>query len=126
VKPELNLLAVIFNEIESKYRAIKKQIEAIADRFVEDGDTSEDDRITENLKSGEEIKVRYLEILQKHAHYQKELSASQPQNTSDSTEVLGAVVQYYFRLLSLSLARSLSRSSWLLLSLLRGCPRKNG
>ena len=34
VKPELNLLAAIFNEIESKYRAIKKQIEAIADRFV--------------------------------------------------------------------------------------------
>lgn len=93
VKPELNLLAVIFNEIESKYRAIKKQIEAIADRFVEDGDTSEDESITENLKSGEEIKVRYLETLQKYAHYQKELSASQPQNTSDSTEVLGAVAE---------------------------------
>lgn len=64
LKPELNLLAAIFNEIDSKYRAIKKQIEAIADRFVEDGVTL-DDRIAENLKRGDEIKIRYLETLQK-------------------------------------------------------------
>lgn len=64
MKPELNLLAAIFNEIDSKYRAIKKQIEAIADRFVEDGVTL-DDRIAENLKRGDEIKIRYLETLQK-------------------------------------------------------------
>ena len=44
VKPELNLLAAIFNEIESKYRTIKKQIEAIADRFVEEGVTSENEK----------------------------------------------------------------------------------
>ena len=66
MKPELNLLAVIFNEIESKYRAIKKQIEAIADRFVEEGVTSEDEKITENMKAGEEIKIQYLETLQKY------------------------------------------------------------
>lgn len=40
-----------------------------------------------------EIKVRYLETLQKHAHYQKELGVPQLQNTSDSTEVLGAVAE---------------------------------
>ena len=45
VKPELNLLLTVFKEIESKYRGIKKQIEVIADRFVEDV-TSEDERIT--------------------------------------------------------------------------------
>ena len=47
VKPELNLLAAVFNEIESKYRAVKKQMEIIADRLVEEGVTSEDERITE-------------------------------------------------------------------------------
>ena len=31
VKPELNLLAAVFNEIESKNRAVKKQIEIIAE-----------------------------------------------------------------------------------------------
>ena len=61
VKPEVNLLAAIYNKIESRYRAIK-QIEAIADRFVEDGITLGNDTIAENLKCGEEIKVRYLEI----------------------------------------------------------------
>ena len=34
VKPELNLLAAVFIEIESKYRAVKKQMEIIADRLV--------------------------------------------------------------------------------------------
>ena len=56
VKPELNLLAAVFNEIKSKYRAVKKQMEIIADRLVEEGVTSEDERITENLNSGDEIK----------------------------------------------------------------------
>ena len=49
MKPKLNLLAAVFNEIESKYRAVKKQMEIIADRLVEEGVTSEDKRITENL-----------------------------------------------------------------------------
>ena len=48
MKPELHLLAAVFNEIESKYRVIKKQIEIIADRLVEEGVTSEEERITEN------------------------------------------------------------------------------
>lgn len=91
VQPELKLLATIFNEIESKYRAIRKQIEVIADRLVEENVTSEDERITENLRSGDESKAKYLEILQRYASYQKELSA--PQNTSDSSTVLEAVAE---------------------------------
>ena len=43
VKPELNLLSTVFKEIESKDRGIKKQIEVIADRFVEEEITSEDE-----------------------------------------------------------------------------------
>lgn len=62
MKFELNLLVVIFNEIDLKYRVIKKQIEVIVDRFVEDG-VILDDRIVENFKCGDEIKIRYLEIL---------------------------------------------------------------
>ena len=58
-----------------------------------DGVTSEDDRIAKNLKCGDEIKVRYLETLQKYVHYQKELSALQLQNTSDSTKLFGAVAK---------------------------------
>lgn len=91
MKPELNLLSTAFKEIESKYRGIKKQIEVIADRCVEEEVTSEDERITNNLKSGDEIKQRYLETLQKYASYQKELSAPQLQNTTESTAALGEV-----------------------------------
>ena len=55
VKAELNLFVAVFNEIESKYRAVKKQLEIIADTSIEEGAKSEDKTITENLKSGEEI-----------------------------------------------------------------------
>ena len=56
MKPELNLLAAVFNEIESRYRAVKKQLEIIADASMEEGVKSEDKTITENLNSGEDIK----------------------------------------------------------------------
>ena len=91
VKPELNLLTTVFKEIESKYRGIKKQIEAIADRFVEEDVTSEDERVANNLKSGDEIKQRYLETLQKYASYEKDVSAPWLQDASESTAVLGEV-----------------------------------
>jgi len=38
-------------------------MEITTDRLVEEGVTSEDERITENLNSGDEIKLRYLETL---------------------------------------------------------------
>lgn len=56
MKLELNLLAAVFNEIESKYGAVKKQLEITADTSIEEGVKSEDKTITENLKSGEENK----------------------------------------------------------------------
>ena len=56
MKPELNLLAAVFNEIEWKYRAVKKQLEIIADTSIEESIKSEDKTITENLNSGEDIK----------------------------------------------------------------------
>ena len=61
--------------------------------LVEEGVMSEDERITENLNSGEEIKPRYLETLRKYASYQKEFSTLQSasQNTSENTAILEAV-----------------------------------
>ena len=75
--------------------AVKKQIEIIAYKLVEEGVTSEDERITENLNSGDEVKPRYLETLQKYASYQNEFSTLQSasQNTSENTAVLGAVAE---------------------------------
>lgn len=40
----------------SQYRAVKKQLEIIADTSIEEGVQSEDKTITENLNSGEDIK----------------------------------------------------------------------
>ena len=77
MKPELNLLLTVFYEIESKYRGIRMQIETIADLFVEEKVTSEDERIANNLKSGDEIKQRYSETLQEYASYEKEVNTPQ-------------------------------------------------
>ena len=64
-------------------------------KSVEEGVTSEDERITENLNSGDEVKPRYLETLQKYASYQNEFSTLQSpsQNTAKNTAVLGAVAE---------------------------------
>ena len=93
MKPELNLLAAVFIEIESKYRAVKKQMEIIADKLVEKGVTPEDKRITENLNSGDEIKPRYLQTFGKTRLTKKEFSTlrSASQNTSENTAILEAV-----------------------------------
>ena len=91
MKPELNLVSTVCKEIESKYRGIKKQIEAIAERFVEEEVSSENERVTNNLKSENEVKQRYLETLQKYGSYEKELSSPQLQDITESTAVLGEV-----------------------------------
>ena len=68
------------------------QIETIADLFVQEKVTSEDERIANNLKSGDEIKQRYSETLQEYASYEKEVNSPQLQVITDSTTVLGEVV----------------------------------
>ena len=75
MKPELNLLAAVFNEIESKYRAVKKQLEITADTSIEEGVKSEDKTITENLKSGEENKNTIFGDITKICSYQKEFGS---------------------------------------------------
>ena len=92
MKPELNLLAAVFNEIESKYRTVKKQLEITADTSIEEGVKSEDKTITENLKWGEEIKSQYLETSQKYAVIKRNLVPLIINlNTYENTVILGAV-----------------------------------
>lgn len=90
VQLEPTLLEATFSQIESKYRGVKKQLEAIADRLVEDGLTAEDERTVENLTVGSKIKTSYLKIAQKYAGFQK--GPTPLQNTSHNFAVLGEVV----------------------------------
>lgn len=92
MKLELNSLAAVFNEIESKYGAVKKQLKITADTSIEEGVKSEHKTITENLKSGEEIKSQYLETSQKYAVIKRNLVPLIINlNTYENTVILGAV-----------------------------------
>ncbi len=56
-------ITLTFNEIESKYRAIRKKIETMAERFVEEDVTSEDERIAKNRITENEIKKGKLYLV---------------------------------------------------------------
>ena len=93
MKLELNSLAAVFNEIESKDGAVKKQLEITADTSIEEGVKSENKTITENLKSGEEIKS-HLETSQKYAVIKRNLLPLIINlNTYENTVILGAVAE---------------------------------
>ena len=89
IKTDPKLLENIYHQVESKYRVVKKQIEAIADRFVDENLTKEHENVVENSEIGEKIKRNYLDMLQKFANSQKGIIPHQ--NTSEQTVALEAM-----------------------------------
>ena len=59
-------------QAEAKYKSVKKQLELIADRFIEENIDKDDERILENIQTQEKIKKNYFKILNKYANRKKE------------------------------------------------------
>lgn len=75
-KPQIEQLSAVFTEIETKYRAIKKQQESISNKLSD----TQDDSIKEIEILGSKVKTDYLQIAKRYAIYQKENQCSpQPQ-----------------------------------------------
>ena len=62
VQPQPKRLEAVFNQLETKYRSIKKQQEVIANRLVEEDTGPETGSASANQKVGEKVKVDNLEI----------------------------------------------------------------
>ena len=88
VQPELKRLEAIFNQVETKYRNVKKQQETILDKLVEEGFSAGDEVMLANRKIGDKVKADYLKISLKYAAYQAEHSPPKP---PDHTETLNAM-----------------------------------
>ena len=69
VKPGLERLEAVFNLVESKYRSVEKQQEAISDKLIEEGASSEDELVLTNRKLGDKVKADFLQITLKYAAY---------------------------------------------------------
>ena len=61
VQPQPKRLEAVFNQLETKYRSIKKQ-EVIADRLVEEDTGADTGSASANQKAMDKVKVDYLEI----------------------------------------------------------------
>ena len=78
----------------SKYRNIKKQQEAIADRIVESGLLSqEDETALENKKTGEKVKADYLKLTRTFATYKKKCNSVQESSQGDALEAMSSAVK---------------------------------
>ena len=71
IKPQLERLESTFNEIETKYRNIKKQQEIIADKIVEEAVEETDEFLSTNQTIGQNLKDEYLKVAKAYAAYQK-------------------------------------------------------
>ena len=59
--------------MESKYRAVKKQQEAILDKLIEEGASSEGELVLTNRKLRDKVKADFLQIALKYTAYQSEM-----------------------------------------------------
>ena len=60
VRPELKTLEAAFNQVETRYRFMKKQQETILDRLVDEGITAEEEPLLTTKKLGDKVKALRL------------------------------------------------------------------
>ena len=98
VQPQLDTLKLTFDHVQSKYRSIQKQTEAIADKLVEDKASPEDERVSSNQLIGKEARAKYLQIARLFAAYQKDQQQppsvpAQAMNNSDAIQAMTIAVK---------------------------------
>ena len=88
VKPELKTLETAFDQVETRYRLIKKQQETILDRLVDDSTDTDEQLLLTTKKLGDKVKADFLQITLKFAAYQKEQNSSEKSKSSVTLEAL--------------------------------------
>ena len=81
-KPELKTLESAFNQVETRYRLIKKQQETILDRLVDDSTDTDEQLSLTTKKLGDEVKADFFKIALKFAGHQKEQNSSEMSKSS--------------------------------------------
>ena len=89
VKPELKTLEAAFNQVEARYRLIKKQQETVLDRLVDEGNATDEELSLTIRKIGDKVKADFLQIALKFAAYQKEQNS--PETSSKDSAILEAL-----------------------------------
>ena len=79
VKPEFKTLEAAFNQVEARYRLIKKQQETVLDRLVDEGNATDEELSLTTRKIGDKVK----------AAYQKEQNSSE--TSSNDSAILEAL-----------------------------------
>ena len=93
VKPGLERLEAVFNLVESKYRSVKKQQEAILDKLIEEGASSEDELVLTNRKLGDKVKADFLQITLKYAAYQSENALPKGPDHTETLKTMTSAIE---------------------------------
>ena len=93
VKPGLERLEAVFSLVESKYRAVKKQQEAILDKLIEEGASPEDEMVLTNRKLGDKVKADFLQIALKYAAYQSENALLKVPDHTETLKTMTSAVE---------------------------------
>ena len=71
VQPDFSTLKNVYGQIETKYRGLKKQIEVIREKIVENALSADDKIVIENDRCNGSVKADFLKCTQSYAMYQK-------------------------------------------------------
>ena len=74
IEPELETLEKVYKEIETKFRTVKKQLEVISDKIIENGISEDETVVKAHEKVGVEVKEIYLKCTASFVTYQKQYS----------------------------------------------------
>ena len=92
VQPMINILENVYKEAEIKYRSVKKQQEAIADKLYEVSPEGSKELEKVNQELGEKAKVDFLQCSEKFATYQKACSVKKSSDEHNALDVMAEAV----------------------------------
>ena len=92
VQPMISILENVYKEVEIKYRSVKKQQEAIADKLYEVSTEGSEELVKVNQELGEKAKVDFLHCSEKFATYQKACSVKKSSVEHNALDVMAEAV----------------------------------
>ena len=88
----ISILENVYNEVESKYRSVKKQQETIAEKLCEASTEGVEELREANRKLGEKVKIDFLHCSEKFSTYQKAWNVKKSSVKHNALDVMAEAV----------------------------------
>ena len=92
IQPMISILENVYKEVEIKYRSVKKQQEAIAEKLCEANTEGAEELMKASRELGEKVKVDFLHCSEKFATYQKAWNVKKSSVEHNALDVMAEAV----------------------------------